>query len=205
MRKKLYVNVDRCEVVGGADALTPIVQEMDRRLQELASETEAMKAALFKYANTNESPQYKKCAVNIYQLSNFLYEASGQLNDMQLQIVKYQVAMARYNDKSSSYATPNPHTVKQIVLTQDSTTWKFTYEEMLYVDRCIEKYTKIARDTIKHLHSNNEAIGAIWRDPQYRDFSDFINEIVTATLNSVTVLEEYATYLNTLPIQVCVW
>ena len=44
--------------------------------------------------------------------------------------------------------------------------------------------------------NNKEAIGNIWRDPQYRDFSEFIDETTTATINSIIVLEEYTVYLN---------
>ena len=194
--KKLYINVDRCEVRGGAEALSPIVQEMDRRLQELASETEMMKEVLFKYASTNSSPQYEKCAVSVYNLSEFLFDASEQLNEMQTQIVKYQDAMARYNDKNCSFYSPNPHSVKKVQISQDSTNWQFTYDEMIHLNQSIEKYTRSARDILKQLQSNKESIGSIWRDPQYNDFSEFIDTIVSTTSNAITTLEEYSTYLG---------
>ena len=192
---KLYINVDRCEVTGGAQALSPIVQEMDRRLQELATETETMKGVLFKFVGSNSSEQFEKAAVSIYNLSEHLFEASEQLNDMQCQIVKYQEAIARYNDNSYTFSAPNAHNVKKVQIDTDTNHFQFTHDEMVYVNQCIQKYTNDARDTIKHLKSNKESIGSIWKDPQYKDFSDFIDEIVSKTENSIAVLEEYSAYL----------
>lgn len=194
--KKLYVNVDRCEVMGGAQALSPIVQEMDRRLQELASETEVIKGVLFKFVGTNSSEQFQKAAVSIYNLSENLFEASEQLNEMQNQIVKYQNAIARYNDNGYSFATPNAHNVKRVQINTDTNHFQFTHDEMVYVNQSIQKYTNDARDTIKHLKADKEAVGSVWQDPQYGDFGDFIDEVVTKTEKSISVLEEYSRYLE---------
>lgn len=194
--KKLYVNVDRCEVMGGAQALAPIVQEMDRRLQEFASETERMKGVLFKFYSTNSSEQFQKAATSIYNLSEFLVEAAEQLNEMQNQIVKYQNAIARYNDNSYSFAAPNAHNVKKVRIDINTNHFQFTYDDMIYVNQSIQKYTNDARDTVKHLKANKEEIGSIWKDPQYRDFSDFIDDIVSKAENSISVLEEYSRYLD---------
>lgn len=194
--KKLYVNVDRCEVMGGAQALVPIVQEMDRRLQEFASNTETMKGVLFKFVGTNSSEQFEKAATSIYNLSEILFDASEQLNEMQNQIVKYQNAIARYNDNSYSFAAPNGHNVKKIRIDTDTNHFQFTHDEMIDVNQSIQKYTNDARDTVKHLKDNKESIGSIWKDPQYRDFSDFIEEVVSRIEQSISVLEEYSRYLE---------
>lgn len=194
--KKLYVNVDRCEVMGGAQALAPIVQEMDRRLQEFASKTETIKGVLFKFVNTNSSEQYKKAATAIFNLSTSLVEKAEQLNDMQSQIVNYQNAIARYNDNSYSFAAPNAHNVKTVRIDADTNHFQFTHDDMIYVNQSIQKYANDARDTVKHLKANKEEIGSIWKDPQYKDFSEFIEEIVSKTENGISVLEEYSRYLD---------
>lgn len=193
--KKLYINVDRCEVIGGAPALSPIVSEMDRRLQELASETASMATVLLKFSGSNSSEQYEKATVAVYNLSEELYMESDELNKMQHEIVKYQESITKFNDKSDSFSSPNAHNVQKVQISVDTNHFQFTHEEMVYVNQSIQKYTSDARDTLKRLTSNKEAIGEIWRDPQYGDFSDFIDEVVSKTDKSISVLEEYSVYL----------
>lgn len=193
---KLYVNVTRCDVIGGAQALTPIVTEMDKRLQELANETQTMKGILCKFLGSNTSEQYEKATVAVCNLSEFLFNASEQLNEMQGQIVRYQDAIARYNERSDSFSAPNAHNVQKVQIGVDTKRSQFTYDEMIHVNQSIQKYTSDARTTARQLKSNKESIGSIWRDPQFRDFSAFIDEIVSKTENSIVTLEEYSTHLS---------
>lgn len=193
--KKLYVNVDRCDVTGGAQALTPIVTDMDRRLQELAGETETMKGELLRFLSANTSEQYQKAAVAVANLSEYLFSASEQLNDMQHQIVRYQDAMARFNDRSDSFGAPNAHNVRKVQVDVATQRMQFTYEDMIHVQQSVQKYVLDARDSVKKLQANKESIGSIWRDPQYRDFSDFIDEIASKTGTAIATLEAYAAHL----------
>ncbi len=194
--KKLNINVDRCEVKGGVDSLTPIVQEMDTRLQELATETETIKAMMLKYVSTNSSPQFEKCAVEVFNLSNLLFEASEQLNEMQTQIVKYQISMAEYNEKNFSMFSPNHHAVRKVQIAQDSTNWQFSFGEMVALNRGLINYITSTRDAIRKLQSNKGAVGTVWCDPQYRDFAEFIDMIVATLKNSLMALEEYTIHLK---------
>ena len=60
--------------------------------------------------------------------------------------------------------------------------WKHnTLNEMIEVNNSIQKYVTDARSTLNILKSNKEQIGSIWRDPQYKDFSEFIDGIISAT------------------------
>jgi hypothetical protein len=115
---------------------------------------------------------------------------------MQTQIVKYQEAIARYNDENCYFYSPNPHAVKKIQISIDLTNREFAYNEMIYLNQNIEKYTRSARDILKQLQSNKESIGSVWRDPQYNDFSEFIDTIVSTASNAIVTLEEYSTYLG---------
>ena len=194
--KKLYINVNRCELYGGAEALSPLVKEIDIRMQELAQETEIIKGVLFKFVGDNSSEQFERAAVEVYNLSERLYDSSEQLNEMQCQIVKYQEAIAKFNDNNYSFSAPNAHNVQKVQISTDVNHFQFTYEEMVYVDNSIQNYVNNARDSIVRLKSNKDEIGSIWRDPQYNDFSDFIDETVSVTEKGIVVLEEYSAYLS---------
>ena len=195
--KKLYISVERCDVIGGAEALSPMVTNMDIRLQELASETERVKGVLFKFAGHNSSDQYKKAAVSVYQLSEKLYEDSEALNEMQSQIVKYQIAIARFNEKGTGFSSPNRHNVQKVKIDVQTNHFQFTLNEMIEVNNSIQKYVTDARSTLNILKSNKEQIGSIWKDPQYKDFSEFIDGIISATQKSLADLEAYHVHLQT--------
>lgn len=195
--KKLYVNVERCEVHGGAQALTPIVTNMDRRLQEIANETQQIKGILLKYVGVNSSDQFKKAADATKELSEQLYNASEQLNEMQGQIVRYQNKIARFNERNEGFGAPNRHNVQKVEISVDTAHFQFTYQDMVYVEQCIQKYVNDARTSIQVLRRDKETIGSIWRDPQYRDFSAFIDDVCAKLMRGAQTLEEYARHLST--------
>ena len=193
---KLYINVEKCEIAGGAKNLTPMVQEMDRRLQELASETITIKNTLLKFASTSASEQYKKATLSVYNLSETITEKSYQLNDMQGQIVTYQNNISRFEDNGQIFSNPNPFTVVKTQINVDTSVFKFNLEEMIEVNKCISKYTDNTREILKVLQSNKSSIGFIWKDPQYKDFEMFIDEIVSETNKNIDILEDYSKYLG---------
>lgn len=196
MADRLYVNVQRADIQGGADALCPIVQEMDKRLQELAQETENIKEIMLKFQTSNSSDQYDRACNVISAFSNFLFDKSEELNDMQVQIVEYQNSTNRYNEKSGCFSNPNSHDVRKVIVDVDVQHFQFTLDEMRYVNQSIETYIKNAEDISNQLLNNKNEVGSIWRDPQYEDFSQFIDEVVTATKQSLTIVNDYSIHLN---------
>lgn len=194
--KKLYINIEEIKIKGRPSLLTQPVNDIDRRMQQLASSTEYIKGIMYKFSGTNQGTQYKKACEAVTELSAQLYGASETLNDVQHQIVKFENKCHRYEDESASASSPRKHNVKKVKVTVNTSEIEFHKSQMITVRDSLEKYSRSAKEECKKLRSNRDSIGRVWTDRQFKDFSVYIDDVCSVIEKGCKELDDYKNYLN---------
>ncbi len=194
--KKLYENIEEVSIKGRPEELTQVVDSIDITMQEFANETENVKVIMYKYSGTNQGIQYKNACDAITDLSNQIYDASEELNELQRQVVEFQNKCYRYEGLGYLCTSPRSHNINRIRVLANTSSIDFKKPEMIIVRDALERYSCSARDVYKKLQSDRDYIGTIWEDRQFRDFSSFIDEVCIIIENGCKNLDEYKDYLH---------
>ena len=64
------------------------------------------------------------------------------------------------------------------------------------VSNALDEYSDAVYYRLQSLVDNKNGIASIWLDSQYTDFAQFIDEIVSKSVESLKVFDEYILYLN---------
>ncbi len=194
--KKLHVNIEEIKIKGRPSVLAQPVIDIDRRMQTLATATEEIKSIMYKFSGTNQGKQYNKACNAVTKLSSQLFEASETLNDVQQQIVLFANKGSRYEQDSSMLGSPRKHNVKKAKVSVNTSEIEFHKDEMILVRDRLEKYSRSAKEENKKLRSNRDAIGRIWSDRQYKDFSKYIDDVSSEIETGCKELDEYSAFLT---------
>lgn len=194
--KKLYENIEDIYIKGSPTILSEMITSMDIILQEIAAGTERISDIVMKYSQSNSGRQYEKVVATLSSLENTLYEASLSMNDMQRQIAAYQNKILRYEDLSETACVPNPHLVQRTHINVESGEVQFGLADMMDVSNALDEYSDAVYYRLQSLVDNKNGIASIWLDSQYTDFAQFIDEIVSKSVESLKVFDEYILYLN---------
>lgn len=194
--KKLYENIEDIHIIGSPEVLTEMVKAMDISMQNMAAGTEQITALLIRYRESNKGQQYGKVIFTLLALENTLYQASQELNEMQREIVAYQNKLFRYEDMSATASAPNAFMVERKQIDIDTQSVQFTLSEMLEVDAELKNYSEAIKYHTNNLNQSKIQIGTVWMDTQYKDFSEFIDEVIRNIIEALKVFDEYVIYLE---------
>lgn len=198
--KKLHINIEeikiKCKPKVLAQVLAQPVIDIDSRMQALATETEKIKSIMYKFSGTNQGKQYNKACNAVTKLSSQLFEASETLNDVQRQIVLFAKKVCEYEQVSFTLGSPRKHNVKKIKVSVNTSGIEFHKDEMILVRDKLEEYSRSAKEENKKLRSNRDAIGGIWSDRQYKDFSKYIDDVSSEIETGCKELDEYSAFLT---------
>ena len=194
--KKLYENIEDINIKGGVEQLSEMVRAMDISLQNIADNTDRLVGYLIKYSVSNKGVQYKKVVNTSLHLRDEMFEASIDLNDMQNQIVEYQNKIYRYEDMAESAQRPNPYLPTKRQINIDTSIVQFSRSDMLDVAAALRNYSEVVFHHIKTINEKKNTLGAVWRDTQYNDFADFIDEVTKNVVDAIKLFEDYVIYLE---------
>ena len=194
--KKLYENIENIHIKGGIGQLSEVVKVMDIALQNIADNTEQLTGYLSKYSASNKGVQYDKVVKTSLRLRDELFRTSQELNDMQNQIVIYQNKMYRYEDMSETASTPNPYLVSKKQINVDTTIMQFNRTDMMELSATLRNYSERVYHHMKSIIEKKNSIASVWKDPQYDDFAEFIDEIKMNVVEALKVFEDYVIYLE---------
>ena len=194
--KKLYENIEDIYIKGSATVLSEMITSMDITLQEIAAGTERISDIVMKYSQSNSGRQYEKVVATLSSLENTLYEASISMNEMQHQIVDYQNKILRYEGSAESAHNPNPHLVQRTHINVESGKVQFRLADMIDVSNALDEYYNAVLSRLQNLLDSKNNIASIWLDSQYNDFAEFIEEIVSKSVEALRIFDEYILYLN---------
>ena len=194
--KKLYENIEDINIKGGVEHLSEMVRAMDISLQNIADNTDRLVGYLIKYSASNKGVQYEKVVKTSSYLRDEMFEASMELNDMQNQIVEYQNKIYRYEDMAESAQRPNPYLPVKRQISIDTSMVQFNRSDMLNVVAALRNYSEIVFHHIKTINEKKDSLAAVWRDTQYNDFADFINEVTKNVIDAIKQFEDYVIYLE---------
>lgn len=195
--RKLFDHIEDIHIKGSPENLTAAVTAMDMSLQNIAAGTERLAGLLLRYSNSNKGIQFTKAVEAVVSLSNVLYDASVELNEMQNEVVRYQNKIFRYEDRKGSATVPNKHMVQKVTVTADDTSVQFGLTEMTSLLKMLGDYHEFVMRHGRELIQKKDQLASIWMDRQYRVFSDHIEEIVGMIEQALKVLDEYRTDLDT--------
>ena len=92
--------------------------------------------------------------------------------------------------------SPRKHNVKKAKVSVNTSEIEFHKDEMILVRDRLEKYSRSAKEENKKLRSNRDAIGRIWSDRQYKDFSKYIDDVSSEIETGCKELDEYSAFLT---------
>lgn len=194
--KRLYENIEDIHINGSPEVLTEIITAMDISLQNIAEGTEQITSLLVKYRESNKGQQYGKVLLTLLALENTLYQASQELNEMQREIIAYQNKVFRYEDISETASMPNSFMVERKPIDADTQFVQFSLSEMMEVDAELKNYSEAIKFHANNLNQSKVQIGTVWMDTQYKDFSEFIDEVIRNILEALKIFDEYVMYLE---------
>ncbi len=194
--KKLYENIEDIDIRGDIDQLTEVVKTIDISLQNIAANTEQLTEYLTKYSASNKGSQYERIVKTSLLLRDKVFLASQELNEMQNQVVAYQNKVYRYEDMTAQAQTPNPYLVTKKQVSVDTSGTKFSLQEMLELDSVLRNYSESVSHHMKVISEKKNAIGAVWCDRQYMDFSEYIDDIMRDLIEAIRGYEAYVLYLE---------
>lgn len=194
--KKLYENIEDIDIKGNVGLLSDVVTAMDISLQNIAENTEQLAAILVRYEVSNKGSQYVKVINTTMALRDTLYQASIDLNEMQNQVVAYQNKIYRYEDMAESAQRSNPYLVTRKQISVETSVVQFNRTDMMNVAAALRNYSERVFHHIKTINDKKNAIAAVWRDSQYDDFADFIENVSRVVIQAIKIFEEYVIYLE---------
>ena len=189
-------NIEKIHIKGDIGNLSTIITDMDRRMQELASNTERVKSLLVKLSAFEMGEQYAKATKSAEVLSVALFSASEDMNMAQNEIARYENKLYRYEDLNRNAQPVRKHAVQKVSVNVDQSQHRASHEEIILIHKELKGYCESTLATFKYLLQNKENIGTIWVDPQYNVFSAFIDGVVSETFRHVRTLAEYTNHLN---------
>ena len=194
--KRLYENIEDINIRGGIDQLSEVVRTIDKSLQNIANNTDQLVEYLAKYSNSNKGAQYENVIRTSMYLRDELFDAALELNDMQKQIVAYQNKIYRYEDMAESAQQPNPYLITKRQISVENSITQFNQSDMMEVVEIMKNYSERVSHHIKMIEENKNSIAAVWRDTQYDDFAEFIDEVTGKINDAIKLFEEYVNYLE---------
>ena len=194
--KRLYENIEDINISGGIDQLSEVVRTIDKSLQNIANNTDQLVEYLAKYSNSNKGAQYENVIRTSMYLRDELFDAALELNDMQKQIVAYQNKIYRYEDMSESAQQPNPYLITKRQISVENSITQFNQSDMMEVVEILRNYSERVHHHIKMIEEKKNSIAAVWRDTQYDDFAEFIEEVTGKINDAIKLFEEYVIYLE---------
>ena len=191
--KKLYQNIENIYIIGGVGLLTELVQEMDRSLQNVADSTDRLTGYLLRFSGSNSGHRYENIVKTTVKFRDELFDDAQALNDILNQIVQYQNKIYRY-EGMAAYAPPaNPFLAQKRPISIDTSQVQFHRTDMLQLVASLKNYISSISHHMTTIHEKRNSAGQIWRDSQYRVFSEFVDEVLQSVR---TVMKDYELYIQ---------
>ena len=196
MNNRLVISIENVRIKGGINKLNEPIETMDRIMEAMFNDANELAQTIVKHFAGNKGQQYEFIAKHAKDLAKALDESSIQMNSMQKQIVEFQIKTNRFNDTHLSVGTIRKRNVIEInpnVSTQET---YFEIDTIKLVHAKFVDFSKKTEANIKKLVSEKDSIKSFWDDPQYRRFSDFINDIANLVRKYLFIFNKYADYLH---------
>ena len=196
--RKLYVSIEKVHIKGSVSQLTDMVTAMDKALQLIADHSDRLVRTLARYSATNKGQQYEKVVGTSLRLRDALFKAAEDLNDMQRQIVKYQNKILKYEGSKERASAPNPFNISKKQVSVETDQIQFNRTEMQHLLDTLKNYKAAVLSQLKLIKNRKDQIAGFWRDEQYRNFSDFIDDVIREVVDSLRTYDEYVEHLGDL-------
>ena len=194
--KHLYENIENIYIKGGPDILTEAITNIDLMLQNIAGGTEQLAGILLKYSNSNKGYRYQAVINTLCVLRAVLSQASLEMNQMQNEVVLFQNKIYRYEGLAETGVSPNEYLVREIMVDVDTSSTQFSRDEMIEVHASLTAYSEAIRYYTGDMVTAKNQLGAYWIDPQYNDFSDYIDEVVNYIESALKDFDDYVLALQ---------
>ena len=191
----MFDNPYEVHILGKATILNDEISAMDNIVQHMSSQTEEMKRVLTECSYATFGEQFERAVTEAEQLSDVLYEKAFELNKVQHDLVRYIDKIDIFNDRPPSGIPPRPFNVERIHVEANIRYDRLTKVILEDLIRGISGYCMSIADLTRQMIYQRDSIGEKWRDPQFHQYSRFIDEIVDVNQKGVSVLIDYSNYL----------
>lgn len=191
------IKIEKVVVDGDISLLGEAITAIDKTVFEIYEDSCEVSALLTKHFETNKGNQYVKMAEISLKLSNELDEVSTVLDNAQKQIANFIGATHYFNEENKDIF---PIRKKEIIKINPDVMSKFSYFDLETItamrNRLVE-FSKNTKESLRKLVAQKNDMSSFWkRDPQYIDFSDFIDEVYSFVSLCLQAFDEYTDYLQ---------
>ena len=194
--RKLFNSIEHVEIYGDIGQLSGLVRGLDRSLQNIANGTERLMEYLSRYSATNAGRQYQTMVEAASALGNKLCQAAMDINQMQKDVCVYENKVRRFEGLPENADMPNQYLVSTRRVMVDGGRTVINLAEMRYLARLLVEYSDIVERHRRDICRKRDDISAIWRDPQFVNFSAFIDEVSETIIRAKRVFENYIDFLK---------
>lgn len=194
--RKLFNSIEHVEIYGDIGQLSGLVRGLDRSLQNIANGTERLMEYLSRYSATNAGRQYQTMVEAASALGNKLCQAAMDINQMQKDVCVYENKVRRFEGLPENADMPNQYLVSTRRVMVDGGRTVINLAEMRYLARLLVDYSDIVERHRRDICRKRDDISTIWRDPQFVNFSAFIDEVSETIIKAKRVFENYIDFLK---------
>ncbi len=196
--KKLFININDVRIRGkeGAVLLGNAVTSMDKTMEAITNDTQQLTRLLRSHFGTNKGDQFQKMVNACIEFSKRLVAAAQDMNNFQHQIAALQAKIFRYEEQRRDPIKARVGKIEQFRFDASTNETYFTFETMTAVQRALVDYSEKTNGNLKKLVSEKNAMHDYWFDTQYKNFSEFIEEIKNEAIKHMKIFLTYAEYLK---------
>ena len=188
---KLFNSIEQIHIEGDVGQLSGLVRDIDRCMQNIANGTELLMEYLSRYSTTNAGKQFEKMLGAATTLENEMRSSAEDINQMQKDICEYENKIRRFEGMPENSEKPNKYLVTEKRITADINRTVINLEEMKFLLEMLEAYRDTVEKHRKDLCEKKDAMSSIWKDPQYQNFSLFIDDVSNTITNAEAEFDNY--------------
>ena len=140
--------------------------------------------------------QYERACTAVTELSTQVFEASETLNDVQRQVIVFEQRVHDYEEDGQNAPAPSRHNVRRVQVEVNTALVQLNTQDMSFVSGALYNYLTNMSEECRKLCMNRDSIGEIWQDPQFKRFSEYIDEICLVISRGCRELNSYRNHLN---------
>lgn len=188
----MFEHIERVHIIGKAQSLNDEISAVDKIVQEMSQATEDIKRDLTAHSDSMFGEQFEIAVNSVVELSDIIYEKSYEINCVQHDLVGYIDRVDNFNNRTPSGLPPRQFNVQRVSVQAELCDDFLIAEDIQKLINDIIQYSQSSFALIDTMVRHKDATASIWRDPQYNQYSAFIDEVENAVKRGVVALTDYA-------------
>lgn len=190
------MSIERIEIFGDLHELADLVIQLDRALQEIAWKAFEMTNNLMKYNQSEAGKRFTDIVEVSQATKEVLNEAAESINEKQYEIVEYHNKICVFEQRNDLAKEPNRYIKPTITISPDAGKIRIELLEMKEISAYMLEYIDDNCQIIRAILQMKDEIATIWRDPQYDQFAESVDEICLNMQEALRLYDDYRIELD---------